>query len=222
MSTLSVFFHLLRKPIAVIGSCTILLSIDAAQSETTGELGSRSIGNSAIFISIVQPARFFAPASFFQGPAGIRSRGTGADSAVPDKPLSTGEELLALKEFYLDDPAAQYSLTRQLSTTGSAGFLLCVPEDHGDVTLLSSNQKTAVYTAPTETGVRSVSVNLTEGKKGRSLDSYAGCPDGGETVVQISIIGSTIDRVITKSTDSATEIDPADRLAKIELVIAPK
>ncbi|MEP0202836.1 MAG: hypothetical protein ABJ084_14045 [Halioglobus sp.] len=222
MSTTSVFFHLRRKLIAVIGSCTILLSIDAAQSETGGDLGSRSVGNSAIFISIVQPARFFAPASFSEGPAGGRSRSANADSAAPKKLLSTGEKLLAPNEFYLDDPAAQYSLTRQLSTTGSAGFLLCVPKDQGDVTLLSSNQKTAVYTASTETGVHSVSVNLTEGKKSQSAGSNAGCPDGGETVVQISITSSTIERLGARPSDNKKVIDKTDRLAKIELVIVPE
>ncbi|MEP6388598.1 MAG: hypothetical protein ABJ056_01640 [Halioglobus sp.] len=222
MSKVSRLFELVRKLAAVIGSSTILLSIDAAQSETAGELGSRSVGTSTVFISIVQPARFFAPATFSMAPEGSRSSRANAISAVPEKSLSNETKPLAPSEFYLNDPKTQYSLSRQLSTTGSTDFSLCVPKGRGNVTLLGSNQKTAVYTANTETGVHSFSVSLTQGKNGRSASSDAGCPGGGETVVQISITGSTIDRLRAKPSANEQERSPADRFAKIELVVVPE
>jgi len=214
--------YVAKKLIAALGSCTALLSVSIATSQADGDLGSRSVGTSIIVMSIVQPARFFAPASVFEDPEINRSSRAITDFSVPNNASSPGAEPLLSSEFYRDDATTQYLLTRQLSTTGSTRFLLCVPQGRGDVNLLTSNQKAAVYTTSTDTGEHSMSVSLTKSNGDRSAISNSGCADGGKTEVRISMTKLAVVGARASSSDITKASKSVDRPAKIGLIIIPQ
>ena len=220
---------------------TLLLSLALAGSTLSatstitygadGALGSSSSGTATINLRIIRTVEVrlveaqaveitavettaTPPAGFFSGSAELGA----SDDISGSQATGTDSNLIAEKQFFVDDTETQEWFAKQMADDGEANFSVCVPEGSGGLSFLDSAGGTTDFISMGDSG-GGYAMSISSGASSPGGDSCSG--GGTPTSLQVTMITATAAGGTNLDEPPVTSKKPSGQYAKVNLVIIP-